>query len=267
MVLVLFLIGIIVGIVSPLIGIGGGIFMVPIIYFFFPTLPSANVIATSLAVVLANSLINVWCFFIIKKVPRLSFGVTLGIFAAIGMLIGFEFVTFLSNNYAKRLFSAILLLVIFLQIIKNKKNINRESSNEWTVNYFKTAPIGFLGGLVGGLTGLGGGIIFIPFMLHFLNVPTILLSAYSNMAMSIGIGITLFNQVFKYQTTFEIFDFPHHFLGPIDLTVMIILFVGSLFGILAGQRLHSKLKPKIIFIISIVITAVVAFKTFITSFS
>jgi len=164
------LIGAIAGLMSGLLGIGGGIIVVPALAFVFKLagMPSGYImhfaIGTSLAVMiltacssirahhaLHNILWSVW----LRLMPGVVIGVVLGIF----------FASLLPTLILQRLFG-LFLLVISIQIFLLLKPKPTRQLPRWRLMSF----VGLLIGAKSGLLGVGGGAITIPF-LTYCNVP------------------------------------------------------------------------------------------------
>lgn len=179
-------IGIATGIVSAFIGVGGGFFMVPILYTIFPELPSGTVIGTSLGVITLNASYNVHLYqkkgltadrlIWIPMVPGLL----------LGAIAGSQTVLHLSNELARTIFGAFLLLIalrmIFEDLLRKKSKLEKTPNVSAPLSLF----LGFLAGFASGLTGLGGGVILIPIFLLIFKLSGKQAPYYSNILMVYG---------------------------------------------------------------------------------
>lgn len=183
----LVLLGLIVGIVSSFLGIGGGIIIVPTLYYLFPALPVQGAIGTSLAIIFLNSLINVYNFYKIGKRPQISLATSLGIGLIIGILIGNEVSLMLNQIVLKKIFGVFLFVMAFKLLLGKKSDSVQEHiplTNKLEI--IKLGCFSIFGGLIAGITGLGGGIIIVPLLLSSKKVPFSWISSYSNWAMAMG---------------------------------------------------------------------------------
>lgn len=166
--LILYLvIGALVGTMSGLLGIGGGILIIPsliAIFSYSKIIPDSFImhmaIGTSLAIVIMTTTSGLYSYHrrgsvqwdIVKQIaPSLLLGV----------LIGALITNFLSSHFLKNLFGVFLFLVSLKFLFeKNKKEIGAILSKKWMW------LIAFVIGIFCSLLGLGGGVLLMPFLLH-----------------------------------------------------------------------------------------------------
>src|SRR5690606_24330802 len=147
--------------VSSFLGIGGGILIVPLI----PGITGINskeAVATSLFAVFLVSSKNVYSFAKKKRVPfkpalSLGLGASLATFTVSQIL----------NKADDKLLIYILAVVIFfvscrMLFWKSQKSDLQISSKDWSI---KAALVGIGIGALVGFTGIGGGILFGPFLI------------------------------------------------------------------------------------------------------
>lgn len=163
-------IGIIAGFVSGLLGIGGGLIVVPMLALTFALsgFPHAKImhvaagtslaimIVTSIAAVIAHHRLNHVLWPIVKKLlPGILVGVVVGALLA----------NQLSTRWLQLLFGVFLLLISIKMFILSTPKPTRRMPGKMI-----SAIMSFLIGVKSGLLGLGGGAIIIPF-LSYCNVP------------------------------------------------------------------------------------------------
>ncbi len=162
--------GAIVGLMSGLLGIGGGIIMVPCLTLLLPLqgvpwdLVFPVVVATSLAVIGITSSISLFCYLrsgheVWSVYSKLFLGVILGVL--LGVMMGYT----LSPAILKVIFSLFLLCVALLLWQDYQPKPERHLPNRLGLS-----SIFFLVGLKSGLFGVGGGMITTPYLLYC-NVP------------------------------------------------------------------------------------------------
>ena len=117
--------GLITGILSGMLGIGGGIVIVPSLLMIFhamgldPSRLMQFAIGTSLGVMVINAT-SATTFHIIKERPNFKLLIKILPFVCLGVLGGTILAHFLSTTWLKRIF-AILLLFISYKLISGKK--------------------------------------------------------------------------------------------------------------------------------------------------
>ncbi len=161
--LFILLLGLGVGAVSALLGIGGGVFLVP----FLPALTGWNehqVVAFALLIIMGNSLANLYWF---NKKSLVSWDVLIywGPMAAIGSFVGSYFSIRFSGDHIKLalLFVVVLMIVRFtLTFFQKSEDKRLFTSSDWhPVKSIFGVFIGTLSGFCGVGTGLVSNMMFI----------------------------------------------------------------------------------------------------------
>ncbi|MBI4782798.1 MAG: sulfite exporter TauE/SafE family protein [Oscillatoriophycideae cyanobacterium NC_groundwater_1537_Pr4_S-0.65um_50_18] len=171
----LFFLGIFTGTLSGLLGIGGGLLMVPALTLF--NVPLVQATATSLVGVflssVSGSIRNL-------KAGELNWQVSLllslfGIFTAqVGAWLGDR----IPDAALSLAFAGLLLITIYLiqlkQQLKKKQSVEPElvgndSASNQGYPMIPIAGIGLLAGILSGLFGVGGGVVMVPLQMLFLG--------------------------------------------------------------------------------------------------
>ncbi len=171
----LFFLGIFTGTLSGLLGIGGGLLMVPALTLF--NVPLVQATATSLVGVflssVSGSIRNL-------RAGELNWRVALllslfGIFTAqVGAWLGDR----ISDAILSLAFAGLLLVTIYLiqlkQQLKRKQSVASEpteidSSATQSYSLMPIAGIGLLAGILSGLFGVGGGVVMVPLQMLLLG--------------------------------------------------------------------------------------------------
>lgn len=167
----LVIIGILVGLFSGLLGVGGGFIMVPLQYFLFtsmgmdPNLALPIATATSLAVIIPTSIVSSRSHYK-ESYFDLKVPFQLGIFGVMGSFIGgFLAVNIPANILSK--FLAILLILVSIQMFFYSDKEYFKHSKE--LSWFELGFIGILIGILAGLFGIGGGVVMVPVLVMFLG--------------------------------------------------------------------------------------------------
>jgi uncharacterized membrane protein YfcA len=155
------IVGILAGFISSLFGVGSGTIIVPAVIFLLGYGFHAAK-AVSLLTIVFISVIGVYQHNKFKNV-RWKFGLILGIFGLFGSIAGSVISSYTPANILEAIFGLVLILVAF--------QMARMPQYGEAKNGKMLIPIsGFTAGIIGGLLGLGGGIIFVPLM-YFIGIP------------------------------------------------------------------------------------------------
>lgn len=180
----LLLVGIIAGIVSGLLGVGGGIVLTPVLHYGLG-LPWVDAVALSLLVIAVQSPVGVWRH-ARKAAVSWRMAVPLVVSGALGVFVGDRLLPHLPVAGLKLLFAGLMLLAAW--------RLGRIVVRPGTPDVGLLAGVGFAAGIVSRLLGVGGGIITVP-MLGLLGVPvhlavgTSLVAVFTNAAVATGANL------------------------------------------------------------------------------
>ncbi|HEX55044.1 MAG: sulfite exporter TauE/SafE family protein [Candidatus Altiarchaeales archaeon] len=239
------LLGIFVGSISGFFGIGGNFIMIPLLNVVFG-IPMNVAIGSSLTQIVAMSSSGTLAH---QKMGNIDF--KLAFFLLIGSLSGVSLGAILLNllkelpefdMMIKQIYIFILILIALIMIIetilsfaKNKKRWNnfhlRIRSVEFLKIKFPTSGIsvslifpimvGFVVGVIVGLTGLSGGFIMTPLLIYILGIKT-----------TTAIGTDLFQMVFMSSMG----SILHAVSGNVDAYLVLLMLIGSSAGAQLGAR-------------------------------
>ncbi|MCY4524490.1 MAG: sulfite exporter TauE/SafE family protein [Halobacteriovoraceae bacterium] len=257
--------GILTGFLSSFFGVGGGVLAVPALYWIFPRLPVAVVIGSSLGMVFFNALINLYNYYKVDNIPSLKLSSFMGAMMASGIIVSSVFVNYMDARMVKLILAVMLLgacikNMVFFNIKKNKV---REFIPE-KVSLVSTGMIALSAGMVSGITGLGGGIVIIPMLMHISHFPMAKIPVYCNFCMAVG----SFAGVISYMLlpVNESFDIPgvlrYFQAGNVNWGISLILGMGALISSKWGISLHRKISAVAVKIIFIVFLMLVSAKIF-----
>ena len=231
--------GVFVGVMSGLLGVGGGTIMVPIFRLAFGMSPLAST-ATSLFVIIPTSISGVVAHARAKTcVPKL--GLALGVGGAVMSPMG-VWLASVSPGWLVICVAAIVIgfsaFKMFKKAVKcaptpraGRAGGNVQAASAKAVpdqpvlsrkQYLQGACIGLIAGLASGYVGVGGGFIMVPLMLAVLDIPMSLASGTSLIAITILAIPGVIEQ---------------GLLGNIEYLAGIAIVVGSIPGALVGARL------------------------------
>jgi len=264
----LILAGLLIGVFAPVFGVGGGIIAVPSIYAVAKNLPAQTVVGCSLFMICINSIINTWKFK--KNNVEIKFPIAAVISCAmtIGVILGGKFVLRLDAQTIKLIFASIILLIA-IKIIVFKKMENSGLPEVLDKQFWiKCVLTGFIGGIVSGLTGLGGGAVLVPLMITLLGLPVNLISPYSQFSMAVG---TLFGSLayFNAQTptlTSDLAIIQQFQIGHINVAITAALVIGAMVTSGFGVKISKKLPTKITKKLFAALLSIISLKIFISHF-
>ena len=153
------LVGLLVGLISSMLGLGGGILIVPLLTLVFH-LPHNQAIATSLmtiALITALDTLRFWR----KRMINFKMVLTIVAFSAFSSILGGYLATVLDERLLLFIFILFVLYVLAQTLFLKTK----ATSPNGTLSYwFWGATIGISSGLISGTTGVGGGAIITPLL-------------------------------------------------------------------------------------------------------
>jgi len=157
--------GFVAGILGSIIGLGGGIIIVPVLTFmgFSPTLAVSN----SLFAVFSNSVASTTMYARQKRI-ELSLGWKLGLIAVPGTILG----AFISSEMSPDIFKILFALVLIssASYIFLKRKIEEKPIDVSRLLLVFSAGASFFAGIISSLFGIGGGLIFVPLMVVALGI-------------------------------------------------------------------------------------------------
>jgi uncharacterized protein len=237
--------GFIAGTFGALLGLGGGVLLIPFLVIVLG-IPMHQAIATSIIAVIATSSAGA-AMNLERRIVHMRLGMILEIATVTGAILGGITANYISASILVKLFSGLLFLVALIMIWR----IHRRSSLEtvhtdgflpatftddasgmsvtYTVkNVPATMLISLIAGNVSGLLGVGGGIFKVPAMHILSGIPMKAATATSNFM----IGVTAAASAFIY--------FAHGHLHPIIAsTAALGVLAGSMIGVRIGRKIHS----------------------------
>ena len=229
-----FALGILVGLLGALLGIGGGMVIVPLLVFAWDYEPQLA-IGTSVLVVLMNAVSGTWGYIRQKKVcvdAALKFAVA----TIPGAFLGSYAAEYLQGRLFYLVFGAFFVLAAVNMYRKASKNAAGKTAGEvpevynWQLGVLCSVGVGFLASIL----GIGGGIVHVPFMVYVLNFPVHVAIATSTCILAVSSLAGLVS---------------HAMLGHIVWTSGLAIgagaFVGAQGGVALAQRLQSGILMKL----------------------
>lgn len=245
--LLLTIFGFFIGIAAALSGVGGGIFIVPILSLFYglsgDLIVSAT--ATSLATIIITSIASTFNYSRQKRVYY-KVGLVLAVATAPGAYVGSQLPTIpVIKQWLGPAFG-IFLIIVAAQLIHralSTENVQRcgEKDTVFEASLLKNRKkiatglfLSFFGGLAAGLLGVGGGIILVPIMCYALDFP-----------IHFSIPTSMFIMIFT-----SISGVTGYALqGVINPLFAVYLGVGSVFGAQVGALTSKRMSSRSLFLV------------------
>ncbi|MDP3947872.1 MAG: sulfite exporter TauE/SafE family protein [bacterium] len=193
--------GFAIGILGTLIGVGGGFVLVPVLLLLYPHESPQIITSISLAVVFFNALSGSAAYARMRRIDYKS-----GLMFSAATIPGATVGALTTAYIPRRLFDVVLgLLMIAVSVFllsrpnREKGTKERMSNHHLTCNLveangtnhnFSYNPVvgvglSFFVGYISSLLGIGGGIVHVPALVHFLNFPVHIATATSQFILAI----------------------------------------------------------------------------------
>lgn len=254
--LVIVLLGAMVGVLSGMFGVGGGFLTTPLLIFY--GIPPAVAVASA-----ANQITGASVSGTLAHWRRGGVDAKLGAFLVMGGLVGSTLGSFIFKAM-KQLGQIDLMISLFyvvflgsiggLMLREAIQTIQRAKAGEtrplkkrrhdgmayrlpWKIRFHKSklyisgfAPLtlGFVGGLLTAIMGVGGGFILVPAMIYLLGVPT-----------NVVVGTSLFQIIFTTAITTILLSVQTQ---SVDIVLALLLLLGGVVGAQLGAHLAQKMK-------------------------
>jgi len=170
-VLISLLIGASAGMLAGLTGVGGGVFLVPLMVGLL-AMVQHQAHGTSFLVILPIAIVGAITYGILGHIDDWPLLVGLVSGGAVGVLLGARLMMLLPERHLKWLFGAFLVFVGFAMIITYTSAPTADASSivlSWGF-ILSAIGIGFVAGILAGMMGVGGGVVMVPGMVLLLGV-------------------------------------------------------------------------------------------------
>jgi len=171
-------IGLLAGFFSALFGVGGGIVMVPLLITLV-AMDAKVATATSLATIIFTSVVGVISHGALGNVEW-GYALLIGIPAVLGLLGGLWVKERVSSRQLTLAFAAVLVAVGIWLIVEPGGRSTVPSLH--VADAVGVAAIGIVAGLLAGLFGVGGGVLFVPALALIIGLPQVHAEATSLLA-------------------------------------------------------------------------------------
>ncbi len=164
------------GFLSGLLGLGGAIFMIPLLLYVPPLLgvgqfDMKQVAAISMVQVLSASLTGVLVHNKNKFVSK-SLLIYMGLCNAIGNLAGSFYSQHTKSSFLLSIFATLAVIAAAAMFIPKREQGQDVTPDELDYNKPLAMAVSLAIGVFGGMVGAPGAFIYIPVMIYLLNIPT-----------------------------------------------------------------------------------------------
>jgi len=246
----IFICGMGAGFFGAMVGLGGGVIMVPVLHLIFD-LPIKTAVATSLCAVCATS-IGGAARYLNKGMVDFRLGLFLETTTIVGAIAGGVLAIAIKPQLVSIAFAAVLLYTSANMIIKIRKpeGIISNDHRQRITSARKYTALGLstLAGMVSALLGVGGGVVQVPILNLVLRYP--IKAAVATSTYMIGITAAAGSLVYFLSQVRGTVDYPlidYQAIGPLILGTL----AGSSMGAATADKLRSRV-IKIIFVIALV---------------
>lgn len=233
------------GLLGSIIGLGGGIIIVPVLTFF--GFPPALAASNSIFAVFSNAIASSISYAKQRRIEY-SIGLKLGLLSIPGTIVGAYVSSEITPSIFKILFA--LILVSASIYIFSKRKIEPKNYNFSKQIMVLAVGASFFAGIISGLFGVGGGIIFVPLMVIAMGLAMKNAAPTSQFILLFASGSALVT---------------HTLLGHPDFYQALLLAAGAFVGGLVGARLSLEIKENSLKILISIVMIVAAVKLFIDS--
>lgn len=233
------------GILGSMIGLGGGIVVVPVLTFF--GFPPTLAVSNSLFAAFSNAVGSTVSYSRQKRIDY-SLGLKLGLLCIPGTILGAYFSSDVTPGLFKILFGLVLVLsAVYIFMRKKIETQEKTLTKQMTVFVISAS---FFAGIISSFFGIGGGIVFVPLMV-------------------IGIGMTMKKAAPTSQFILLFASLSgiivHSLLGHPDFLQAGLLSAGAFVGGIIGARISFNIKERSLQILVSVIIILAAIKLFFDS--
>lgn len=241
---VLFGVGLLVGLVSGLIGIGGGVLIVPFLYLFYaspgwsgvqvsPVLATTVAHATSLFIIVPTALRGTWAYHRAGLVSwRAALPIAAGAMAS--AVVGALLAPVVPQHALRIAFGGLLTYTGFDLARGERRGVEREGRrpSPWT-----SLAAGLLVGVFSAMLGVGGGVIAIPLLIYVVGLDLQKVAATS-------LAIVMFSALagtITYAASGVGAGAPPGSIGYVHITAALPILFGSVLSVRWGATLNQRL--------------------------
>ncbi len=253
--------GVVTGMMAGLLGLGGGIIVVPLLATLFPLLgidPALSVhlaVGTSTATIIATATVSTRAHFKRRNTNTLwHLGWKLWPGIIIGAILGAVIAAHLSSKHLSLLFGFIvLLLAIRVIFIRNQVDESANEIENWQIppQFFLTLITMIIGGL-SSLLGMGGGVFMVPLLQQFRLPIRYAVAMSAACGLPIAVVGTLSYMIMGYHETLNLSGSTGYVYWPAFIGIIITSMIFAPLGVKLAHRLPVR-ALRLIFIIYLLV--------------
>lgn len=249
---ILLCVGFLIGTLGTLIGAGGGFILVPLLLLTHPELTPEVVTAISMGLVACNAISGSIAY---ARIGRIDYraGLLFAVFTIPGSILGVMATKYVSQDVFQLVFGGLLIVLsIFLFVRKKatdqllqeplpagmkKATLTDRAGTIFSYAYNQKTGIliSVLVGFLSPILGIGGGIIHVPAMVHWLHFPVYIATATSHFILAIMSSVSVIVHAIN-----------GNYNDPQVLKMVIALCIGAMCGAQLGAFLSHRIKGKTI---------------------
>jgi len=239
------LLGSIVGVMAGLLGIGGGLIIVPIAIFMFQHVLGVSIehamplaVATSLSTVIFTGFSSAVSHYRLGNLDMDIFRYS-AVGIAIGATLGAQFATAISGVALKRTFAVLVLLITLQMLFGRDRPFDADGKvlAKNTKTYGLLSAIGLGSGSVSALMGIGGGALIVPSLVWF----NIHIRQAIACASACGVLIAIFGTLSFMYAGWHNTYLPDYSLGYVYLPATLGIVISSIMTAPIGAKLTTKI--------------------------
>ena len=239
-------IGILDGVIAGLLGIGGGVLILPILTYIMGVEWKIATAISTIQITFASLFGTIFKW--LQKNINFRYAILFGIPTGIARFFGSYFTDRIPGLTIKFIYLASVLLALVLFFIK-RKDQGIEMSEEAGVrkvpvkrDYLIIIPLGLVAGFGLGILGIGGGFLYVPILILLCGLPL-------KVAIGTSLMVVLFNAAPGLAGKLLSVKF--------DIWIGVAVALGAIAGSRIGTYLSKKLSSKVIRIIFIVLLVII----------
>jgi hypothetical protein len=238
--------GFVAGVVGSIVGLGGGIVIVPILTLL--GIPHTLASSSSLFAAFSNSVASTTSYAKQKRIDY-KIGLRLGLMSVPGTILG----AIISGQATSEVFKILFALVLIASCyyLFAKRNLELKQNHPSVKILFASSGISFFAGVLSSFFGIGGGIVFVPLMIIGMGMLTKNATATSQL-------ILMFSSISGM--------IVHSIIGNADFEYAVFLSIGAFVGGLVGSRLSLEIKENKLRIMIIAVILIAAIKLVLDAF-
>ncbi|MBQ4828953.1 sulfite exporter TauE/SafE family protein [Alteromonas sp. CI.11.F.A3] len=251
--------GVIVGLLAGMLGIGGGLIIVPVLSYLLIHFAGMTVetvmpvaIATSLSTIIFTGMSSAFAHYRLGNIHKPTVLYT-GFGIAIGAILGAQIASHISGALLKDIF-AVLVIIIAAQMIFGKQKTSDSEASPWVLSC-----VGCGTGLISALMGIGGGALLVPALVWFrINIRLAIgCAAFS------GLLIAIFGTASFVAAGWQQAGMPQWSLGYVYLPATAGIVTTSIFTAGIGAKLGQRVNTRVLKAMLACLLVLVSIKMFV----